>query len=640
PVYAPHPGSMSAVERLVADPKFPSDSIAENPPPAAPVSESYADTADGAGKYYNIGAYVKTVYDARTDQFAVLRAASVDVYSADFSTKRTLTFAAAPYCMDADEGLLAVGFDSEKQIHLYDLETCAEQRKIYTAIWVSDLVMDGSIVVYADSDQWCTIVFLDLNTGVAKSAGGVYRPHLTINRDDHILYVSETGISSPDINYYNVRTGTQIYGSVIYRFGSRYNYDWPVYDGVAVHHLGMTLNKYNGDLISVAGLNRAYSGLSGFKPYRTVFDSADFALVYGTGLAGHEVAVYDNAAGEYFYSFEYNTLAAFPIGDRVFCANRARNHIAVVDKTLMGRDTARNTAYAPPELSAADGILTLSEDFTASAFDGAYLYLIDGLTFRLYVYDIDTLQNVYYERFLFKPVCLDAADGMLAVGFSEGRCFKVYDTADWSGKTVAAAVSVCQIVVWNGLVSYAEYDQWCGLYIYDAAKAAHVQDEYAYWGSLYYPTLALNRKDGILYVGSRNISICGLMYIDLATREVLFDSAQTPVRYASNDRKTLFDGGFVHYFGYVFDKTSGAEVAASNASRDYNAPGYSDIFTLYDDGTGSVFAAAKGSGLYTVLYDLADGEIVCTVEGVYPHIYRTADGLLLINDAENALRMF
>lgn len=601
-------------------------------------AEIYEDTNDGVVKYYDLGGYKDVIFDSNTNKFVVSRTNAIDIYSEDMTKQKTLSFLITPDSISADNGILAIGFGEARQIHLYNLTDYSEIKKIQTSIGVYELVLDGDMLIYTSNGQWCNLIFYNIGSSkIVKDIGGFYAPLLTINRADHIVYLAETGISSSALMYFNSQTGEILFESGWYQFG--YNYERVQFDGKFVHFYGGTYDRLTGELFSANNLNKHYNTLTGFMPSKTVYDSDDLAFVFGTKDIKPEVGIYNNNDGQYIYRFNYVAVSLERFGEnKYFARNIGGDFVAIIDMSLIPDGFEENIAESTlkGEVTEAGGIKTLQhfEAYKLSVMDSKYIYLINETTFRLCVYDITTLNEVYSERFLLKPACMDAYGGRLAIGFGDGRQFRVYNTDDWSFSTVKADECVFSIAIYEDRIFYLPVDQHCSLYIYDLTEKKHIT--YSVYFSAYYPTIAINREDGILFIGDRNSSSSDLTYFDLNSLKIIYESAFG--QFYNNIFPVYFDGEFVHFFGKVFDKKTGMMISNTDKARAYNAVGFSDIKTVYDDSSISVFTAKKDAVAYTVFYDLATGQPVFEIAASATAVVKTQFGYILFDKTTNIVK--
>jgi hypothetical protein len=294
----------------------------------------YEDSTDGVVKYYDLGFYKKVVYDQQTDKLVVLKTEGIDIYNASsMSLEKSIISLLTPVCMDADDGKLVVGYNT-KQIQVYDLSENKELKTITTEIDVHEIVIDNEMVIYADGNQHCRVVFQNLVTDEKVVSLSVYEPLLTLNRKDHILYVTETRLSTSSSIYYSSQTGQKIFENPDFVYVS----DRILFDGRFIHHEDKTFDAFNGTKISSNYLNRNYTPLNGFTPDITLFDSEKFSFV-ASKYEQRTTAIYDNINKQFIYSFPVNINLITDFNDGKYLARCSNyRHIAIVDGKLINED--------------------------------------------------------------------------------------------------------------------------------------------------------------------------------------------------------------------------------------------------------------------------------------------------------------
>jgi hypothetical protein len=262
----------------------------------------------GSVKEYDIGAYTQVVYDVATNKLIVARNVLFDIYDASTLIKEnTYKFTTSIGAMDADGGLLVVAGGSVSNVYVYDLSTNELMNTIRTNQPVQEVAIDGDMVIYAGSDQHCSIYFHNISTDYVITRSSHYEPRLIVNRQDHIVYIAETAISSSDLIYYTSNTGEKIFQSYSYQFG--YNYTKPYFDGMYVHYYGKVFDRFTGLDISGNSLSTAYNQHISFEPAKTIYCAEKFDLVIGTksevGTPEQDtLAVYNKLSDSWAYDFE------------------------------------------------------------------------------------------------------------------------------------------------------------------------------------------------------------------------------------------------------------------------------------------------------------------------------------------------
>ncbi len=236
-------------------------SIPEEKPPSAlypPPTETpvYEDTPDGVLTFQEYGRGASLRYDAATDSLIRWNRAGIEILDRTTgSARQTFTFEQNISAADVYGGLLCVGFgESSKQIAVCDLNT-GEQYLYDTPIYVGEIAVTDGMAVFCDSDQWCSLYAMDLQTPSDASFDliftTIYRPKIAINHEDRMLYAVETGVSSCDFYYFDLYSfSAQSHAE----FGEyEYNQNGVYYDGFYVHAFGNTFDAITGEKVAACG---------------------------------------------------------------------------------------------------------------------------------------------------------------------------------------------------------------------------------------------------------------------------------------------------------------------------------------------------------------------------------------------------
>ncbi len=590
----------------------------------------YENTSDGIVTYHKFTSIGKVAYDDTTNQIIILNNGVIEVYDADtFTYKYSVTSLLRPTNFDVDNGKLVITYETN-HFTIYDLTT-NNSSNIQTQIVVSEIVIDQDMVIYADGDQWCDVVFHNINTNDLVTIHSLYNPKLTLNRNDHIVYVIETGISSTQLNYYNSQSGNLISS---YRYDDYNNNGAVKFDGKYVHTQSLTLNRYDATLVNKSKLNRSYTSKEGFTPSETLYDVGSISFVQSVANQ-NKIGVFDNKNDELVYEFAFNGKNVIYINDGKFIvAGNEKLYVAKIDVKLINEELLNDMPIELPfdEVTlTSDGVLKqLNTNLYSSAVsDGNYLYTINDKNYVLNVYDVKTLNKVFSQSFTSKPTCFDVGEGKLVVGLGDKQQFRIYDISTWEYETINTLESVYSIVIYKDEIIYAEIDQHCSVYVYDMKTKTHVYFGY----SGYYISMAVNKEDGIIYFGDRRSSGCDLAYFDLNTKTQIYNRD-----FGSNNSPVMFDGNFVHYQNKVFDSMTGIQISNNGVARLYNTT-FTVVKTIADNNEISVFLGLDSNGEYvTVIYDLLADKIIYSNNGISSNAYIMDDIVIVLNNSSNIIK--
>ncbi len=590
------------------------DYIDNNPnpdpdPDPDPEPVKYIDTNDGVVKYYNIDNYKDIKFDSKTNKLLVLRNETIDIYNGTTLEKeKQITSLLAPYAIDADNGKMVVSYGTN-QFRVYDLTTYSyEVKQTDYDYWgdyaqAYEIVIDGDTVIYADRDQSCYAIFYDLvSNKTIKKYGSLYRPLFTLNREDNILYITETDLSSSDLVYLSSKTGEEIYRSSFSEYW--YTKNRIRFDGKYIHHEGKTHNRLTGISVSTSYLNRLYKSYSNFTPKETLHETDKVSFV-GSVDVQNKVAIYDNNKDGFIYNFslDYDLIKSMKDG-YLYATTKGKSYIAIIninklDSNLIVEEEEEKPINTIVESSDGKYKTLHSSSYTKSLTDEKYIYILDENRQELNVYSIDGLELVHSKRFLLKPLSIDADNGKVVLGFGDARQFWIINTSDWTHELVSTFEPVFSTVIYEDIIYYAEIDQHCDVRYYNMTTKKH--EILGYSG--YYIGMAINRKDGVIYFGDTRSSGSDLTYYDLKERKIIF---KTSVSYSSSN--VAFDGNFIHYNKSTYDK-QGIMVSKSDIARDYD--GFRLMInpkTIYDNNNISVYCGVLNDEYKTVVYDLTTNQ--------------------------------
>lgn len=173
---------------------------------------------------------------------------SVKVFDINtYNLIKEINFTNDVYRIDAYEGTLAVSFGKNKFIFsLVDLESWIITN-VTTEKGVTDIQVYNNKIYFTGQDYWDNIFYYDNETKKIDYVNNrdFSGPYFTINKDKGIMYIAETGSSSSDFVYYDLKNNKTIYEST---FGL-YDYNnFPIiYDGSYVHYFGKMYDSITGE---------------------------------------------------------------------------------------------------------------------------------------------------------------------------------------------------------------------------------------------------------------------------------------------------------------------------------------------------------------------------------------------------------
>jgi hypothetical protein len=380
-----------------------------------------------------------------------------------------------------------------------------------------------------------------------------------------------------------------------------------------VYKLRKDLGEYGLNLMTSSnGLSQSYPAYTGFVPKLTVYQDDKLSFVYDKAST---VAIYYHDANAFVYTFNYNLDNVYKMADGNYLAiDKNKRYFTIIDVSLINEDLIE-----VPVIPTFNDVITENNDgslelnmnysYSHSFADDNYIYLFDLSRYSLDIYDIDTLVKVRSISYMLKPECIDVYNGKIAIGFGEGCQIWYYEDPLGEKEIIQTSEEVYSIAIYNDKLIHSPIDQHCRIYYYDLITETNSAMPINML--FYYVSFDLNREDNLLYICDRQSSSCDLVYFDLINNQITFCSNFGA--YPSNNMPVVFDGNYVHYYGKVFDKNNATIISNSNCARAYSVNGYSNIKTIYDDGSLSVFTANKNNTAYTVFYDVDSDDIIKTM---------------------------
>jgi hypothetical protein len=590
---------------------------------------SYSDTVDGLVKYYDFVSYKKIVFDEQTNQLVILYNDTIKLYDAStLEYIRSLTPTSVPTNIDADKGRLIVAY-KKNYFDIFDLTKVTNPVSIMTNVKVEEIAIDQDILTYAYNDSFCEIIQYNLATYekmIIKQS--MYSPRFTLNRADHILYVTEKGLSTSSVIYFDSQTGAELFRT------SKYHYtrDRLLFDGSYVHHDEHTLNRIDGSIHSFDLMNDKYNSFDGFTPTRTVYDKGEIVLI---GSSQYKIGVYDKTKYNFIYQFSFNGNQAIALKDnKILLIDNKLKYVAIVNVGSINDDMVDDVPLAPVidklDTSNDGKVNTLTTSFyTKSVVDNKYIYTIDEQTYELNIYDLKTLEKVYTESMLIQPISIDVSDGKLVIGFGEAWCFRIYNTSTFEYETINVSAPVYSTIIYNDEIIYSGIDQQCTIRVYNlTTKKVSL---FGYEG--YYVSMAIDRKNEVLYIGDRNSTSDYIVSFDLKTKKRINSSHVTVSKY-----EVQFDGNFIHYADYIYDKDL-IYITRGNLARTYSSDSIMQYKTIYDDGETSIYVALSSSGeIVTVVHDIATDRDTYSIEGNSSHAYKVDNSFVILHNDLNYIQ--
>jgi len=590
---------------------------------------SYDEPDDGVLSFIELGDFKQVLYDDITNQLILLRDSTIEFYDLDnLNLLKTITPFHQPVCADVTDGKLVVGFDV-KYVTFYDLSNNYETLNFPTEVKVNELALDEDYLIYADHNGWNEdMVFENIYNRNKRYMRFYQGSSFALNKEDHMVYISqvyEAYFYNLHGSVVNITDGTEAYSSIFF-------------DGKSVYYDGKTYDPLDGSLISSMGIKKIYPLIYGSNPSLSLYDSSKVAIIETNDSI---IGVYDNAKSKFIYSFyNYDSDSNYVLklsDGKYLVISKDNKNVALIDLSVLDENLIKDDEVEDDNNQEEGDVQTFKvEYYTKSIADDKYIYTLNKHTKELNVYDIITLENVYYEYYYETPTSVDVDSGRLVIGFGEqsinyGDTFtiKLYDITTWDCENIAAQAQG------QSLYIYKDYIFYRSSYTNDF----HLQDINTHEDTKYdvldnfggYKSQTISKGDGIMYFGG---SYKDLIYFNLDTKEII-----KSVSITSSD-PISFDGEYIHFDGKTLDRLTGELVDSHDIAFSYaHGPYYSPKTLYYDNEIIVYIGEYTQDEYYTVVHDLSSDTLLYEIKGRNVYVKREGNKLYLFNDSSDTIRV-
>ena len=580
---------------------------------------NYKDTEDGVVDYNNLSYHKKIVYDGLTDKLAVLRSRKIDIYDAEtMELEIEINVGQYPKYIDADQGKLVIGYGTD-QIDVYDLKTNSNLMTLKADAVFSELAIDAQIIIYADKDD---VYFHNYLTGEKQKLTSLYNPLITLNRKEHLLYITETGLSSSELYYCNTQTGKIVFSTYFGPF--RYVRDRIVFNGKYLLHEGKLFNRFDGIAVREGYLSSDYPKYGDFVPEKTIYENDKLSFV-GSKENQNRIAVFDKQTEQFVYqiSMDYDSVLEMKAG-KFLALSQGKRYVAVIDVGKISADFKEEEKVHEEDevLLSEDGKALLKTGiYSHSMAAGGYLYVLNELSRTLKVYDA-TLAKVKSLDFEFRPTWFDVAGNKLVIGFGTKNQFRVYDVGTWEYETFATESPAHLTFLYGDKIIYAA-DAFKGdIYEYDLRDGIHAKLPI----TCQHSKMAFDRENGLLFTVSGDFDV---HVYDLANEKVI---AEFGVEGERQHKDIFFDGNFLHARKKIID-IQGTELSENEVARAYEHPqAATPARTIFDNGEISVYTAYIDNEYLTYVYDLNADANIYEIRGKASNACLLGNALFIFDD--------
>lgn len=258
----------------------------------------------------------------------------------------------------------------------------------------------------------------------------------------------------------------------------------------------------------------------------------------------------------------------------------------------------------------------------------SYIFAFDNEN-NINVYDINSLLLVQKIDLIFNPTCFDVYENTLVVGFGQQKQFAIINTATWNVKMENCEINILQIAIFKDKIIINNKDYWAQIYIFNINKKTFetLRDSYSV------AEIAIDKKDGVLYIGETGNSGSNLYYYNLKTDSFIYKSSKS-FSYGFGLRCDNYN---VFYYGLIFDKRTGERYLEENylplfpKNNTYNYLG-----CIFYNGTYSVVIASKGDLIYTLVYNKSKN-IIKEIPFIASNVLETNENLIVYANYYNTI---
>lgn len=237
------------------------------------------------------------------------------------------------------------------------------------------------------------------------------------------------------------------------------------------------------------------------------------------------------------------------------------------------------------------------------------------------VYDANTGDEILTQRTLLNIYSADAYNGKVVFGLGESRQILITDIVSQKSQTLVVPVKPYRVAALDDCIVYCDIDQWCTVQRCDYEG----NNVTTLINSAYSPYLTPNRDDNYVYVSESNISSCELFYINLNTNEIQTVSEFGDFSYEY--RPSEYDGMYLHFGGFSFDRLTGVQISGSDVSELYTPFTEIPAATLQITENYSI-VRSESNGL--LIYDHANDMFVYRADFGPEKVYARADGTFVV----------
>jgi len=465
---------------------------------------------------------------------------------------KTVALGQGPSDIEAYNGSLYISLNTGNSIAVFDTATQEVTGTIATTDSPYSVAIDDDKLFYTKKSSFGSIYCIDLTTEAETTLTGVgthYAADLSVDRDNNVLYIGESGLSGSKLSTFSTVDYSEIYIAP-YPDGNKFSYPKRrmVFDGAELFYAG-----YSFDASDVEVINGT------FKENYTAK-----VLAVNTGYVVTTEAVYSRSTFEQIAGLPFTAAEAFLSSDNTLVLyddyNQKIQKINV--NSLSGYSEGSSAVYGQIDLV----------DWNYDEATGL-LYAISSERNSLLKLD-PSASKVVEEVFVGSmPSDIEEYNGKFYIPLFGATKIAVVDKATM---TVDKHINVTQypfrVVADDDKLIYAQEDQHC--YLFEVDLISGTETKLSEIGTVYEPDIAIDRINNVLYIGESGSSGSDI----LTYSTVDYSTIYTPpypdgIDFSYPKRNILVDDAEIFYAGRSFDKadvevifgTYGGTVLAANS---------------------------------------------------------------------------
>ncbi len=471
-------------------------------------------------------------------------------------------------CLDAENGIVAIGFGEARSITIISVEY-GLTFSISTEIAVNAIKITDDYVVYSNTEEekYCEIRAMRLDNRIEKTLGLYYSPSFDAVADINRIFVSEKGTYETTFKYVDIdTTGEKELDQAVNGEAEVF------YDGEYIHALGR-LYTQNGKLAWIGQSPdfdekiRFYSQILGNGEYRVISTSNCQTALYSKNNGGL-VRVYDLYATEAYYIGGGKFIAL--CGNSGYFANFSVIPFSVpaayyknFEKRKAESDLHEDITPIP------EGIDDKAEEIKYGRFGverGFKKILYDEATGRVYAlysgkidaYEVDSGEKILSLEIKDNPSDMCIGEGVIAVGYGDKGVIDIIDVKTRKTRSVdTQAEKIGETAFVGGSVVFTENAKKSKVYFLDSNTGEISCTEEDFFS----PVIESDKNATKILVAETGQNFLSAYFIEVAGERKVSKILYSAIEKCGEGRaaaKPYYDGKYFHVYGKMLFEDHGS----------------------------------------------------------------------------------